>query len=381
MSKSLKVLHFYKTSLASTQGGVEVFIDTLCQYTAKHNIEHSVLSLSELPSINPISMNGYTVYQAKQDLYLTSTGFSLSAFKKFKDLAQKADIIHYHHPNPFADLLHLLCNINKPSILTYHSDIIKQKRLAHIYYPLQQWFLNKVDRIIATSPNYVTSSNTLQKHLYKTSIIPIGISLNDYPTPTPESIDYWRQKLKPPFFLFIGAMRYYKGLHIALDAIKQTGLRFVIAGAGGIEDELKQYASDNKISNAVFLGQISEQDKAALLHLCHGFVFPSHLRSEAFGISLLEAAFFGKPLISCEIGSGTSYVNKDSVTGLVVTPSSPDALRHAMQFLMDNPAKALEMGKNAKARAQDLFTAEKQTESYMSLYKKIIKNNTTCVDN
>ena len=66
------------------------------------------------------------------------------------------------------------------------------------------------------------------------------------------------------------------------------------------------------------LGALDDADKVALLTLCYAVAFPSHLRSEAFGISLLEGAMYGKPMISSEIGTGTSYINIDGETGLVV---------------------------------------------------------------
>jgi rhamnosyl/mannosyltransferase len=373
MRETIRVLHVYKTSLPESTGGVEVFIDMLCRVSAKYGVKSNVLSLTKHPSENSIEMQGYTVYQAKQDLFIASTGFSLSAFKKFKKLACEADVIHYHFPNPFADILHFICRIKKPSLVTYHSDIIRQKWLLKLYRPLMRLFLNAVDHIVATSPNYRNSSEVLQNYRNKTSIIPVGIDVNMYPKLNQNKLDYWRKRLCEPFYLFIGAMRYYKGLHIALDAIKHTNIRLVIAGINGIEKELKQHATKYNISNVDFLGFISDEDKVALLTLCYGFVFPSHLRSEAFGLALLEAAAFGKPLISCEIGTGTSYININNQTGFVITPSSPDELKSAMQHLLDNPERAAEMGKNAKKRSGELFTADKQTKAYCELYDKLLQ--------
>ena len=70
----------------------------------------------------------------------------------------------------------------------------------------------------------------------------------------------------------------------------------------------------------------------ALLALSYAILFPSHLRSEAFGISLLEGAMFGKPLISSEIGTGTTYINIDGKTGVVVPPS--DQMLYARQWII-----------------------------------------------
>ncbi len=109
-----------------------------------------------------------------------------------------------------------------------------------------------------------------------------------------------------------------------------------------------------------------------MLNLCYGFIFPSHLRSEAFGISLLEAASVGKPLISSEIGTGTTYVNIHNETGIVINPGSSIELKNAMQYLLDNPDIAKEMGKSAKKRSKALFSGNDQANAYFNLYSKLI---------
>jgi len=369
------VLHVYKTAMPASYGGVESFIDTLCKADSKLGVKNTVLTLHPKPQKQPIEMDGYTVYQAKQNLFLASTGFSISAFSKFKRLSNDVDIIHYHFPNPFADMLHLAFRPKKPSIVTYHSDIIKQIHLLHIYRPLKKRFLNSVDQIVATSPNYFVSSDVLQRYSDKVSVIPVGIDPKAFETVDSERLDFWRSRLSKPFFLFIGAMRYYKGLHIALEAIAGTEIHIAIAGINGIEKDLKAQAASLQLKNIDFLGFVNDKDRLALLDLCHGFIFPSYLRSEAFGVALLEAAMVGKPMVSCEIGTGTTFVNSANETGLVINPGSPQELREAMQFLIDNPKVAANMGKNAKKRSLELFTADQQAKSYYDLYQKMLNSN------
>jgi rhamnosyl/mannosyltransferase len=108
-----------------------------------------------------------------------------------------------------------------------------------------------------------------------------------------------------------------------------------------------------------------------LLTLCYGIVFPSHLRSEAFGISLLEGAMFGKPMISSEIGTGTTFINIGGETGLVVPPSDPVALRQAMRYLWDHPEQAALMGQRAAVRYAQHFTAGQMVQSYVALYREL----------
>ena len=239
---------------------------------------------------------------------------------------------------------------------------------------LKHYFLKRSKKIIATSPNYFATSETLQKYVSKVEIVPIGLSADDYKKPTKGSIDYWERKLGSKFFLFVGTQRYYKGLKVALKAIENTNIKIVVAGAMSADNELSEYAKANSINNIKFLGKVSKEDKCALLSACYGFIFPSNLRTEAFGIALLEAAYFENPLISCEIGTGTSFINKHNETGLVVKPGCPIELRDAMLKLLNDKELAKKMGKEAKKRAKKIFSADKQVKEYLKIYSKIIKN-------
>jgi glycosyltransferase involved in cell wall biosynthesis len=147
----------------------------------------------------------------------------------------------------------------------------------------------------------------------------------------------------------------------------------VVVGAGPIEAEIKQQAHQLGLRNIHFLGHLPDEDKVALLTLCYGVLFPSHLRSEAFGISLLEGAMYGKPMISSEIGTGTTYINIGNETGLVVPPGDPAALRQAMRYLWENPDRAAEMGRMAEVRYWNYFTAEKMVRSYVDLYSELMR--------
>ena len=274
------------------------------------------------------------------------------------------------------DVVHFACGVprmGKPTLVTYHSDIVRQKFLLHLYRPLMQRFLGSVDRIVASSPNYLATSPVLQRYREKVTVIPYGLdkSRPNYAPADPARLDEWHQRVGEKFFLFVGVLRYYKGLHILLDAAVGCDYPIVIVGAGPIEAELKAHAARKQLRHVIFLGALPDQDKAALLTLCHALVFPSHLRSEAFGISLLEGAMYGKPMISSEIGTGTSFINIAGETGCVVPPGDPAAFRQAMDFLWQQPAQAAVLGQQAAARYEALFTAEKMAASYLQLYREL----------
>lgn len=371
----MRVLHLFKAYMPDSTGGIEHTIFQLCEACKPWGVESSVLTLSQHPSATPLQVGSHQVHQARQDLNLASTALSREVFKRFKELAQKADIVHYHFPWPLMDLLHFHASHGKPTVLSYHSDIVRQRLLLQLYRPLMHKFLSSVDQIVTASPNYLATSDVLRHYKHKTQVIPYGLNKAGYTDIDPERLVYWQNRFPQGFFLFVGVMRYYKGLHILLDACENTDYPVVIVGAGPLEDALRRQAERLKLNNVHFLGPLPDAEKSALLQLCRVMVFPSHLRSEAFGISLLEGAMFGKPMISSEIGTGTTYINIDGETGLVVPPSNPVALREAMHRLWKNPAMAQQFGNAAYDRYQELFTAVGMAKKFDDLYQRIATKN------
>ena len=369
----MKVLHVFRTFLTDSFGGTEQFIGQLIRGNRHEDIQFRIVSLSRHPEPVISDYFGTEIVRFRENFSIASNSFSWSLLRGFGRIAAEADIIHYHFPWPFGDLLHLAWRVRKPSVVTYHSDIVRQKVLLRLYSPLMHKFLRSVDAIVATSPNYLATSPVLRHYTDKTTIIPIGIDRDSYPQPRPECLAGWRERFGGRFFLFVGMLRYYKGLHILLEAMRGVDFPVVIVGAGPIEGELRERAASIGLCNTHFLGALPEEDKVALLELCTAVVFPSHLRSEAFGISLLEGAMYGKPMISSEIGTGTSYVNIDSETGLVVPRSDPGALRKAMQYLWGHPDIAAKMGRAGERRYREMFTAERMAASYETLYRKLLE--------
>ncbi|GAA5179030.1 D-rhamnosyltransferase WbpZ [Niveibacterium umoris] len=367
----MKVLHFYKTYRSESWGGIEQVMWQLCTSSKRHGIQSEVLTLSRHGE--DVDYDGHRVHRARLDFEIASTGFSASALRRLAELARHADVIHYHFPWPFMDLAHFLTRVDKPTVVSYHSDIIRQKHWLKLYSPLMRRFLGSVSRIVVASPNYLRTSEVLARLPQdKIDVVPYGLDRAAYPDPTSEQMAEWEARVGRRFFLFVGVLRYYKGLHILIEAAKGTDLPVVIVGAGPVEAELRAQVAQLGLSNVHFLGPVSEVDKVALIRLCYAMVFPSHLRSEAFGISLLEGAMYGKPLISSEIGTGTSYININGETGHVVPPSDPDAFRAAMLDLWQKPERARTMGQSAAARFERLFTSENMTSRYMQIYRQVV---------
>lgn len=367
----MKVLHCYRTYFPDPPGGLQEAIRQMCLGTQRYGVTNKVFCLARNPIPRKIERPECQVIRSRSWASPASCDLgAFDAFTEFSRLARETDIIHYQFPWPFGDLLHLAVGHDAPSILTYHSDIIRQRWLGRLYSPLMWRMLNNMRYIIATSPAYAKTSQVLTNPRIreKVRVIPLGIDEKSYPEKGDEHV-FSRIGINSgePYFLFIGVLRYYKGVHYLIKAARNVGAKLIIAGVGPEENKLKKLAQDIEASNIIFAGIITDQEKVSLLKNCHALVLPSHLRSEAFGMVLVEASMFSKPLISCEIGTGTSYVNKHEITGVVVPPESPYDLENAMKTLLSDVSLANTMGKNARMRYQKLFSGEALGKAYYEL--------------
>src|SRR3990167_118234 len=252
----MHILHFYKTYYPDTIGGVERVINQIACATSRLGVSPAILTLTTTNPANTIIINDHVVHRARMHFQIASTGFSLSSLTYFMQLAKQADLIHYHYPWPFMDCVHFLSRINKPTVVTYHSDIIRQRLLLHLYRPLRNRFLHSINHIVATSPNYLKTSEVLNKFQTKTTVVPIGIDQSTYPSPDAGILTKWRTRFSGKFFLFVGVLRYYKGLHILIEALQYQDFPVVIIGSGPVENELKEHAERLKLKNIHFLGML-----------------------------------------------------------------------------------------------------------------------------
>tara|TARA_A100001011_G_C14319305_1_gene849658 strand:- start:6315 stop:6887 length:573 start_codon:yes stop_codon:yes gene_type:complete len=169
----MRVLHVYKSYYPDSVGGVERSIKNIIDGLKDKGIKSNLLTTHQKKKIP-------NQFSFKKNFQIFRTPFSLGFFLNFKSITNNFDIIHYHHPWPFMDLVHLIHNIKKISIVTYHSDIVRQKKLNFLYRPIMNKFLSKVDKIVCSSENYLKSSRVLKKFENKTLSIPFGIKKNDY---------------------------------------------------------------------------------------------------------------------------------------------------------------------------------------------------------
>jgi rhamnosyl/mannosyltransferase len=243
--------------------------------------------------------------------------------------------------------------------------VVRQKVIGAFYRPVMRWGLRRARAILATSPNYVVSSPELVRLGSKCLILPLGIDVERFATPP-------RTRRERPTLLFVGRHRYYKGLSDLLKAMPEINADLIVAGDGPMRPGWERLAGELMLGEKVrFLGTVPDEELAALYRSADIFVLPASARSEAFGIVLLEAMAAGLPCVTTELGTGTSYVVQDGVTGLVVPARTPPALAEALNRLLADEALRARMGEAGQARARREFRQETMVERVEAVYRML----------
>lgn len=376
MSK-LRVLHVYRTYFPDPPGGIQEAITQIALASKPFGIESKIFTLTPKPEISEIERPEGVVIRSRSWAAPASCDLGgVQSFIRFAEAADWADVINYHFPWPFADILRFIVRPKSHSVLTYHSDIVRQRWLGKVYLPLMNNMLASVKAVVATSPAYASSSPILSQDAVreKVRVIPLGITEDSYPPKGDDSV-FARLGISPgePYFLFIGVFRYYKGLHTLIRSAQQVKAKLVLAGTGPERDSLRHIAREVSAENILFAGHVTDAEKVALIKQSIALVLPSHLRSEAFGMVLVEAAMLGRPMVSCEIGTGTSFVNLDNESGFVIPPDNPQAIADALNKLLSDPRLATKLGHGARVRYETMFSGPALGLAYSSLYQDVVR--------
>ncbi|MGC8827809.1 MAG: glycosyltransferase [Anaerolineae bacterium] len=367
----MHILHLYKDYFP-VLGGIENHIRALAQAQTAHGHRVTVLVTSPDRRTHEEDDHGVRVIKAARLAAPASTPISLAMPLLLH--RQRPDIIHLHFPYPWGELSAFLCGPAVPWVMTYHSDIVRQRVLGAIYVPLLKHVLGRTARIIATSPRYIETSPWLRAFAGKCTVVPLGVDAARLQDVRAEQVAAVRRRFPGPLLLFVGRLRYYKGVeHLIQAAAGIPEARLLIVGDGPMRRPWEELATALGVADRVhFLGEVPDADLPALYHACDVFVLPASQRSEAFGTVLLEAMACGKPVITTELGTGTSWVNRHGETGLVVPPADPDALAEAVRALLANADLRRRMGEAARRRVEEEFALERMAAGVERIYAEVL---------
>ncbi len=368
----MKAVHVFKDFYPPTTGGIEQHMQVLCAGLARH-IDVTVLVPSRSRRRIEERLNGVRVIRVPEFGRYFSAPLCPSMVTELRRLAP--DLVHLHFPNPTGDVAYLLSGCRPPVVMTYHADVIRRSRLLRLYRPVFGLLAPHIRRFIATSREYLDSSAFLAPYRDRCTVVPFGIDPDSFALRVGEvdQVQELRRRHGERIILFLGVLRYYKGLDVLIRAMARVTGRLLIAGGGPQRAALEGLTRELGLADRItFLGEVSESQRRLLLHACDVFVLPSIDRSEAFGIAQLEAMACGKPVVTSDLPTGVRLVNQDGVTGMLVPPGNPDALAGALNTLLEDDGLRAGLGKAARLRVEQEFTAERMIARTLTVYDEAL---------
>ena len=294
--------------------------------------------------------------------------------------ALEPDVLHLHLPNPSAFwLLAIPAARRLPWVVHWQSDVVPSKispalRLAYPFYrPFEQAILERCAAIVPTSTPYLAASEPLSRWRDKCFVIPLGVDSKRLPDTAAPHPPIWQAKVFR--ILAIGRLTYYKGFDTLIRAVARLpGIQLAIVGDG---DDYLSLASLIRQENAgdriQLLREVDDATRNGLLASCDVLCLPSRERTEAFGIVLMEAMRYGKPVIASKVpGSGMSWVVDEGKTGLLPPPEEVRAWRASIVSLAETPDLCRKLGEEAQRQFALRFSIDAVASQIKHLYRAFL---------
>lgn len=385
--RRLRVLQFGRFNNAEQNGGIERHMQLLCGGLAALDVDVTYLvagdSLRSKDSrINTAAGSYRLVEAATLGTYFSTAASPMQILKALlMHRKEPFDVVHLHFPNPLAHLASFFLPKSIKRVITWHSDIVRQKRLLALYLPLLQRVTLRADALIAATPAHFTSSTQIPSSLpvVKRHVIPYGRDFSDLAL-TPAAVELCtalKTKAKSVstsghIIFALGRHVYYKGFDVLIEAMQHIDAQLILGGNGPLKAELHQLAERLDVAHKVtFTGSIPEADLAAYFNACDVFCLPSVAQSEAFGLVQLEAMACGKPVVCTLLNNGVNVVNQAGVTGLAVPVRDATALAEALNKLLHDDALRSKLGQQAKAHAISGYSLTAMSNSHLALYSSL----------
>jgi len=285
------------------------------------------------------------------------------------------DVINLHNPYPWGELSWLQANPDVTTVLCYHSDIVRQKRMLAAYKPFLDRVLDRVDLITTSSPNLRDNSPFLRDRADKVRIVDYGLHVEDIAEPS-AAVSARAEQIRADhagrkIVLFVGRLVYYKGADVLVRAMSSVDADLIILGTGPLEGELREIAVANGVSSRIsFLPPQDDDDLSAYYHAADVFCLPSVANSEAFGLVQIEAHAAGTPAVSTNLPTSVPYANLNGVTGLTVSAGDVPELAAALTRLLSDDALRERLGAQARERALTQFTVRRMVDSMRAVYSE-----------
>lgn len=373
----MRVLHLGKF-YPPVPGGMETFLRDLMCAQRQQGIEASALVHQgrQPPAAAEASWVVQVPVWAQWVFAPISPGFPRALWRTLRD--RRPDVLHLHLPNPSAFWALFIPGAKAvPWVVHWHSDVVpsplnRALRLAYpLYRPFERAVLQRAAAIIVTSPPYLASSAPLVEWREKCRVVSLGVDPDRLPAiPAGDAAGLWPEAgLK---ILAIGRLTYYKGFDTLLHAMHALAVPAVLylVGEGEERSRLEGLIAQLAIGDRVrLLGETDDATRNGLLSSCDVLCLPSRERTEAFGIVLMEAMRYGKPVFASQVaGSGMSWVVDDGENGALLPCDDAPAWARQLAALAGAPVSRQKLGMTAARQFTERFAIEPVSRRIATLY-------------
>lgn len=292
------------------------------------------------------------------------------------------DVIHAHDWLVAYAAKTLKNSYGTPIVATIHATEAGRNSGIHDetqrYINDTEWMLTYEASEVIVNSNYMKSE--LQRlfglPFEKINVVPNGVNLNLY-SGVERDYEFRRQYAadNEKIILFVGRLVYEKGIQHLIAAMpkileKYHDSKLVIAGKGGMLDELKAQVNAMGISNKVyFTGYLNSKQVVKMYKCADVAVFPSTY--EPFGIVALEGMLSGTPVVVSDVG-GLNEIVQHGENGMKSYAGNPNSLADSIVSLLYDPALCMKVAKNAKAKVRAEYNWQKIAQDTHFAYQKAI---------
>jgi glycosyltransferase involved in cell wall biosynthesis len=295
-------------------------------------------------------------------------------FVKAKEL--DGDVYHIHDPELIPAGLKLK-KLGKKVIFDAHEDVPKQILskpylneiskiiLSKIFEWYERWSLPKFDYLIAATP--VICDKLLK-------INPNTVDINNFPLLNELKISSWKHKENT--VAYIGGISEIRGIKEVILALSFTqNVRLNLAGSFSekiFEEKIKKYESWSKVNTLGFLNRQQVNEVLAKSRAGIVTLYPVTNYITSLPVKMFEYMSVGLPVIASNFSLWREIIEGNEC-GICVDPLNPKAIGDAIQYLIDNPQEAEQMGKNGRKAVEQKYNWSMEEKKLLTLYKDLLQ--------
>ncbi len=372
-------------------GGISRVVHDLSHRLIKDGHEVTVVTYKEGNVQDFEDDNGVKVYRVNNYMinpnnfidWIMQLNFNL--ISKATEIINKEgpfDVIHAHDWLVAYASKTLKDSFNIPIIATIHAT--ESGRNSGIHDEVQRYINDTEWMLTYEATEVIVNSNYMKSEIQrlfglpyeKINVVPNGVNLNLYDG-VERDYNFRRQYAadNEKIILYVGRLVYEKGVQNLIAAMPKVlngyhDSKLIIAGKGGMIDELRDEVRRLNIENKVYFTGYLNLEQVTKMYKCADVaVFPSTY--EPFGVVALEGMLSGTPVVVSDIG-GLNDIVQHRENGMKSYAGNPNSIADSILELLYNPGLCVELSRAAKAKVKSQYNWTKIAQDTHFIYQKAI---------